>query len=227
MRFNNLLNKLGVTRIIILLITAVLVALGSISFVVYLLFNVESPQQTFDRYSQSLKTHNFHEAQRHIAETEKEEWRRYFTTLARDESAETALLYLFWEKSNWELVSRSALSEDQETLRFMITAPDAREILSSVRKDAESGEIDMSDPDIVRVGRDPVSTLLYYVQDYYSEYESRTLEDEIVLEFRLEGNFFNRAWKLEPSAELHSLLSGHLAKAVRDVFRQPLALPRS
>ncbi len=227
MRFNNFLNKLRLPGIYLLILAIVATAVGGFSFIFYQLFHKDAPAQVFQNYATNLRSGNYYEASRLIVTDERSDWNEYFTSLAKDESANASLLQFFWKKATWELVSQSALAEDHYTLRYMITAPDAKSILSQVRKDAESGVIDMSDTDLVRPGIDPESTLLYYVEDNFEKYQDLIIQEAIVISFTLEGNSLNQAWNLEPTEALHQLLAGNLQEAVDTVFSRPLVLPKS
>ncbi len=227
MRFNNFLNKIRVPGIYVLILSLVLVVISGFSLVSYQIFHVEEPAQVFESYAANLRGGNYYEATKLVASDSRDQWNENFAALAKDESAQASLLQFLWKQSRWELVSQTALAEDHYTLRYMITAPDAATILRQVREDAEAGVIDMSDTAIVRAGVDPESTLLYYVEDYFDKFKDTVIQSEIVISFRLEGNSFNRAWHIEPTDDLQSLLAGNLPTAVQTVFARPLVLPKS
>lgn len=227
MRFNNFLNRLRASGIYTLIATTALTLILLVVVLLRALFYVEPPQSVFEAYIDNLQAQNFYSAERLITADQRQQWNGVFAEYGGDESAEGSLRLALWKQARWEMVSQSSLAEDHQTVRFLISAPDAEAILASVREAAESGAIDMGDPDVVRVARDAESTLLYYAEDHLDDNKHLLVQEEIVISFHLNRNFIDRAWQLEPSQELHALLAGYLPDAMAKVFSTPLDLPKS
>ena len=227
MKFNNFLNRLGIKKMYALLLLLLILVILFIYFLVRFIFHVEEPKQRFDRYMISLQNQNFHDASSSIISDERATWAEKFSEYALDESALRALYFHFWSKSSWELVSSSALSDEHHALRLQITAPDAEAILREVREMAESGRIDMTDREIVRSAPDQASALYYYVIDHYEDLETPYVQDQVIVNFHLEGSFTAKTWKLQPTDALHDLFSGYVQESAEEVFRRPLDIPKS
>lgn len=226
MRFNNFLNRLRIRRIYALIVVLAIAAVAFVIIGVRALLHVPSPDSVFRAYLNELKDGHYNEAVRLLVPEKRKEWTERFAEMVKDESAESSLKVMLHSLVSCELVSQSSLADDGSTLRYQLTAADAKAMLSKVRQDAESGAIDMSDPDVVRVSKDPQSTLLYYVEDNFKHFEQMLVHEQIVVNFKLEGNLFTRRWYIEPEQSWQNLLSGNLDEAVKEVFRAPLNLPK-
>lgn len=226
MRFNNFLNRLRLGRIYLLIAAVLVIALAFVILVISTFLHVAPPEQVFEDYVRALRSGHYNEAVRYIVPSEQDAWQAKFKAMAQDDSAESSLRVIFWSEASWELVSQSTLADDYAALRYQLTTPDAAKILRDVRKDAEKGVIDMSDPDVVRVAKDAPSTLLYYVEDNLEKYRGIRRQAPVIVNFRLGGGFLTKKWYIEPNDELLKLLSGDLSQAVKDVFRAPLNLPK-
>lgn len=226
MRFNNFLNRLRIRRIYALLTVIAIVLLTAMVLLLRSFFHVPSPDHEFHDYLHAIRDGRYNDAVKHILPEEQDDWYEKFKAEAQDESPESSLRAKLQDLARCELVSQSTLADDHYTLRYQLTAADAEAMLNKVRDEAESGIIDMSDPDVVRVSKDPTGTLLYYVEDNFKEYQDMLRQDQIVVNFYLKGNVFNRRWYIEADEERYQMLSGDLEKAVRNVFRAPLNLPK-
>ncbi len=160
-------------------------------------------------------------------EEQQDEWSDLYEAMAQDDSALQTLYFYLWSKSSVEFVSQSNMDPKHKVLRIQVEAPDAYKILEEVRTEAEQGQIDLSDPDVVRPAVDQKSALYYYVIDHYDMLETPLRQEEVVVNMYLEGNFNTRAWRIDTSQELHDILAGNVKEAGQKVFAKPLDVPKS
>lgn len=227
MRFNNLLNKLGIKNIGILLVSVIILFIALIYFVIRTLFHVTPPELEFKAYIADLQNQNFNSALSHVKSEDYAFWKENFQNYAQDESATRALQFFLWEHTKVEHVSTSIVGSDESAARFIIHAPDALALLQEARRMAEDGQIDMSDPAVVRIGLDSESSLIYYIIDHYEDIKKQDKSAEVIINFIKEGKLIDQEWKLSPTEDLHDKLDGQLKTAIDAVLDSPLVLPKS
>lgn len=226
MRFNNLLNRLRIKRIYALIAGGILLFLALFILLIKMFFYVAPPEEVFSGYLAALREGRYNDALRVIVPEQQEAWQKEFKELTQDESALASISSLLRSEASAELVSKSTAEDNRYALRFQLSLADSEKIFQSVRHDAEAGLIDMSDPDVVRVSKDPESTLLYYVEDNFKDYQKFKEQKQVIINFRLLGNVWNRSWAIEADEDLLELLAGNPEAAYRKVFAAPLNLPK-
>jgi HD superfamily phosphohydrolase len=227
LKFNNFLNRLGMKKIYAFLIICLLILVLAIYLIVRTVFYVAPADKVLANYIDSLQKQNFHQASRLVLEEQQDEWSDLYEAMAQDDSALQTLYFYLWSKSSVEFVSQSNMDPKHKVLRIQVEAPDAYKILEEVRTEAEQGQIDLSDPDVVRPAVDQKSALYYYVIDHYDMLETPLRQEEVVVNMYLEGNFNTRAWRIDTSQELHDILAGNVKEAGQKVFAKPLDVPKS
>ena len=227
MKFNNFLNRLGMKKIYASLVICVLVFILAIYLIVRSVFYVAPADKVLTTYIDSMKKQNFHQASQLVLEEQQDEWSEIYDGMAQDDSALQTLYFYLWSKSSVELISQSNMDPKHKVLRIQVESPDTYKILQKVRAEAEQGQIDLSDPDVVRPAVDQKSALYYYIIDHYDELDILPKQEEVVVNMYLEGNFNTRAWRVDTSQNLHDALAGNVKEAEQKVFAKPLNIPKS
>ncbi len=214
MKFNNLLNRLGINKIYGIIIAFIAVIVIAIAFAILFFFRVREPMEVFDSYLSSLQASNFSEADNYIHEDVRDEWADKFYEDSNNTSASSLLKSAAIRSTEVELVSQSTVRDDEKILRLLINAPDIERILQNIQNDMNNGLIDTTDPEIVRLGENRMDTIIYYAYDNLDRYTNLKTSKEITTSFKKENGFITENWYIFPTDGLHDLLTGQVDEAI-------------
>ena len=214
MRFNNLLNRLKTSRIYGIIAMAVLIIAIIIALAFYQLLRVSTPMEVFDQYLSHLQAQDYGSAAKLIHATERDEWLDSFYQVSTDTSPENLLKTNNIKYSDVELVSQATVSDEENIIHLLIFSPDTDAIFQSIQADISNGIIDLSDPEIVRIGENRRNVIIYYAADNVADYEDMQSNANLAVHFRKEQTIIGDKWYVIPTEELHQILTGNVEQAL-------------
>ncbi len=210
MRFNNLLNRLGMNKIYAIIILLILTILISLLLLLGLAFKDKKAYDVLKDYLNYLQTADYNEAIKLINIEDQEVWQNELYNFSKDSSADAQLKQKFIQNTKLELISESTIDNDNLILKVTVLCNDGPRILKSISDDMKDAKIDVTDPEIVRTGESKEDMLRYYALDNLESYKNIIKSKEITIEMHKKSKIFKTEWLISPNKELHKLFYGNL-----------------
>lgn len=210
MRFNNLLNRLGMNKIYAIIILLILTILISLLLLLGLAFKDKKAYDVLKDYLNCLQTADYNEAIKLINIEDQEVWQNELYNFSKDSSADAQLKQKFIQNTKLELISESTIDNDNLILKVTVLCNDGPRILKSISDDMKDAKIDVTDPEIVRTGESKEDMLRYYALDNLESYKNIIKSKEITIEMHKKSKIFKTEWLISPNKELHKLFYGNL-----------------
>lgn len=210
MRFNNLLNRLGMNKIYAIIILLILTILISLLLLLGLAFKDKKAYDVLKDYLNYLQTADYNEAIKLINIENQEVWQNELYNFSKDSSADAQLKQKFIQNTKLELISESTIDNDNLILKVTVLCNDGPRILKSISDDMKDAKIDVTDPEIVRTGESKEDMLRYYALDNLESYKNIIKSKEITIEMHKKSKIFKTEWLISPNKELHKLFYGNL-----------------
>lgn len=211
MRFNNLLNRLGMNKIYAIVILLILSILISLLLLLGLAFKDKKAYDVLGDYLKYLQTADYNEAVKLVNNEKQEYWQNELYKFSKDSSAEAQLKQKFIQNTKIELISESTVDNDNLILKITVICNDGPKILKSISDDMKDAKIDVTDPEIVRTGESKEDMLRYYALDNLQSYKNIIKSKEITIEMHKKSKLFKAEWLISPNKELHKLFYGNLS----------------
>ena len=165
MRFNNLLNRLGMNKIYTMLALLILTIIISLLLLLGLAFKEKKAYEILEDYLKHLQTADYNEAVKLINVDKQDNWQNEFYKFSKDSSANAQLEQKFIQNTKLELISESTVDPDNLILKVKVIHNDGPKILQSISEDMQDAKIDVTDPEVVRTGESKEDMLKYYALD--------------------------------------------------------------
>ncbi len=211
MRFNNLLNRLGMNKIYTMLALLILTIIISLLLLLGLAFKEKKAYEILEDYLKHLQTADYNEAVKLINVDKQDNWQNEFYKFSKDSSANAQLEQKFIQNTKLELISESTVDPDNLILKVKVIHNDGPKILQSISEDMQDAKIDVTDPEVVRTGESKEDMLKYYALDNIEAYKNIKSSNEITIEMRKKNKLFKTEWLIYPNNEFHKLAYGNIS----------------
>ncbi|AVM42313.1 DUF4878 domain-containing protein [Fastidiosipila sanguinis] len=211
MRFNNLLNRLGMNKIYTMLALLILTIIISLLLLLGLAFKEKKAYEILEDYLKHLQTADYNEAVKLINVDKQDNWQNEFYKFSKDSSANAQLEQKFIQNTKLELISESTVDPDNLILKVKVIHNDGPKILQSISEDMQDAKIDVTDPEVVRTGESKEDMLKYYALDNIEAYKNIKSSNEITIEMRKKNKLFKTEWLIYPNDEFHKLAYGNIS----------------
>ena len=211
MRFNNLLNRLGMNKIYTMLALLILTIIISLLLLLGLAFKEKKAYEILEDYLKHLQTADYNEAVKLINVDKQDNWQNEFYKFSKDSSANAQLEQKFIQNTKLELISESTVDPDNLILKVKVIHNDGPKILHSISEDMQDAKIDVTDPEVVRTGESKEDMLKYYALDNIEAYKNIKSSNEITIEMRKKNKLFKTEWLIYPNNEFHKLAYGNIS----------------
>lgn len=211
MRFNNLLNRLGMNKIYTILVILILTIIISLLLLLGLAFKDKKAYEILEDYLKYLQNADYNEAVKLINVDKQDNWENEFYRFSKDSSANAQLEQKFIQNTKLELISESTVDNDNLILKVKVIHNDGPKILKSISEDIQAAKIDITDPEIVRTGESKEDILKYYALDNIEAYKNIISSSEITIEMHRIKKLFKTEWLIYPNNEFHKLAYGNIS----------------
>ena len=211
MRFNNLLNRLGMNKIYTILVILIITIIISLLLLLGLAFKDKKAYEILEDYLKYLQNADYNDAVKLINVDKQDNWENEFYRFSKDSSANAQLEQKFIQNTKLELISESIVDHDNLILKVKIIHNDGPKILKSISEDMQAAKIDITDPEIVRTGESKEDILKYYALDNIEAYKNIQKSDEVTIEMHRIKKLFKTEWLISPNNEFHKLAYGNIS----------------